>query len=306
MKQTLEQNYLSVVAVLNDNKVSSINSVKRIYHILKANFKNFEIVIVDNLSGSKHLAKLTEEGIRHTVINLPMKHGNQQALNAGIKLAIGDYLVEIEDLAFEIDYQQIMTMYRKSQTGYDFVFLTPKTTKLSSRMFYSVLNRYFRNVFEADISSSVMILSSKRGQNKIAEVGKRVVNRSVAYVVSGLKSATIATDMTYKNSRSLSENLVLMFDTLIYYTDAITAITHQITFGFLWIFIIGMVYSLILKLSNQAIEGWASIFLLISLGFAGVFFTLSVIIRYLHHILRSSLNSKDYIFSSVDKKWLKT
>lgn len=302
MKQTLEQNYLSVVAVLNDHKASSVNKIKKIHAILKRNFKNFEIVVVDNLSGSKHLAKLSEDNIRYTVINLPMKHGNQQALNAGMALAIGDYLVEIEDLAFDIDYEQIIDMYRKSQTGYDFVFLTPKTTKLSSKIFYSVLNRYFRNIFETDISSSVMILSSKRGQNKIAEVGKRVVNRSVAYVVSGLKSISIETDLSYKNSRSFSDNLVLMFDTLIYYTDAITILSQKIAFGFLWICAIGMVYGLVLKLANHAIEGWSSLFLLISFGFFGVFFILSIVIRYLHHILRSSLNSKDYIFSSVDKK----
>ena len=301
MKQTLEQNYLSVVAVLNDKKASSANKIKQIYDILKRNFKNFEIVVVDNLSGSEKLDKLTEDGVRYTVINLPMKHGNQQALNAGIALAIGDYLVEIEDLAFDIDYEHIIEMYRKSQNGYDFVFLSPETTKISSKVFYSVLNRYFRNIFKTDISSSVMILSSRRGQNKIAEVGKRVVNRSVAYVVSGLKSTSIETELEYKNSRSFSDNLVLMFDTLIYYTDAITIISQKVAFGFLWLFMAGMVYGLILKITNQAIEGWASLFLLISFGFFGIFFILSIIIRYLHHILRSSLNSKDYIFSSVTK-----
>lgn len=302
MNKTLEQNYLSVVAVLNDNKSSSVNKIKKIHEILKTNFKNFEIVIVDNLSGSKNLARLNEEGVRYTIIKLPMKHGSQQALNAGMALAIGDYLVEIEDLAFNIDYQQIMEMYRKSQTGYDFVFLTPKTTKFSSKIFYSVLNRYFRNIFKTDISSSVMILSSKRGQNKIAEVGKRVVNRSVAYVVSGLKSTSIEIDIAYKNRRNFSDNLVLMFDTLIYYTDTITIVSQKIAFGFLWLFAAGMVYGLVLRLANQVIEGWASIFLLLSLGFFGVFFILSIIIRYLHHILRSSLNAKDYIFGSVDKK----
>ncbi len=302
MKQNLEQNYISVVAVLNDKQASSVNKIKRIHDILKRNFKNFEIVVVDNLSGSKKLGLLAEEGIHHTVVNLSMKHGNQQALNAGMALAIGDYLVEIEDLAFDIDYNQIIEMYRKSQSGYDFVFLTPKTTKLSSKLFYSVLNRYFRNIFKSDISSSVMILSSRRGQNKIAEVGKRVVNRSVAYAVSGLKSTSIETDITYKNSRSFTDNLVLTFDTLIYYTDVITVMSQRIALGFLCLFAAGIIYSLVLKFSNQAIEGWASLFLLISFGFFGMFFVLSIVIRYLHHILRSSLNSKDYIFSSVDKK----
>ena len=63
----------------------------------------------------------------------------------------------------------------------------------------------------------------------------------------------------------------------------------------------GTIYSIIQKLFFDIIKGWASIFTLTSLGFFGIFFILSIIIRYLHHILRNSLNSKDYIFGSIEK-----
>lgn len=40
-----------------------------------------------------------------------------------------------------------------------------------------------------------MTLSSRRGQNKVSEVGKRVINRNVAYILSGLKSSSIVVDI---------------------------------------------------------------------------------------------------------------
>ena len=195
-----------------------------------------------------------------------------------------------------------MEMYKKSQDGYDFVFLTPKKLRKSSKIFYNILNKYFKNSFNEDISSSVMTLSSRRGQNKVAEVGKRIINRNVAYVLSGLKSSSIVVDMNYKNNRGLSENLMLMFDTLIYYTDAIMLFTQRLAFVFFALFGLGVIYSLITRIVRETVEGWASLFIVLSLGFFGIFLILSIIIRYLHHILQNSLNSKDYIYRSVNKK----
>ena len=302
MKKNLEQNYISMILVINDEKKDIIDKIEKIDEILNKNFKNSEIIIVDNTVGKLNLNNLPNSKIKYTLIKLPIKHGNQQALNAGTAMSIGDYIVEIEDISFDVDYNKIMDLYKKSQEGYDFVFLTPKKSKRTSEVFYKILNSYFKNIFNSDISSSIMSLSTRRGQNKISEVGKRVINRNVAYVLSGLKTFSIITDVEYKNRRKFSDNLMLMLDTLIYHTDYIMIISQKLSFIFLGFFSLGIIYSLILKLFFNIVEGWASLFIILSLGFFGIFFILSIVIRYLHHILRSSLNIKDYIFESVDKK----
>ena len=301
MIKNLEQNYISVIIVVNDEKKDIIEKINKINDVLKNSFKNSEILIVDNTSKKINFGSLKESKINHTIIKLPIKHSNQSALNAGVAMAIGDYIVEIEDISFDIDYNQIVDLYKKSQEGNDFVFLTPKQSKWSSKIFYKILNRSFKNMFEADISSSVMTLSSRRGQNKIAEVGRRIINRNVAYVLSGLKYTSIIADIKYKNKRSFSSNLMLMFDTLIYYTDVVMLFSQQLSFIFFIFFGLGAVYSVVQKLFFDIVKGWASIFTLTSLGFFGIFFILSIMIRYLHHILRNSLNSKDYIFGSIEK-----
>ena len=301
MIRNLEQNYISVVLVVNEENKEIITKIQNINKILKNNFKNSEIVIVDNTSKNSSLESLNTLDFKHTEIKLPIKHRTQQALNAGTAIAIGDYILEIEDISFDIDYNKIMEMYKKSQEGYDFVFLTPKKLRKSSKIFYNILNKYFKNSFNEDISSSVMTLSSRRGQNKVAEVGKRIINRNVAYVLSGLKSSSIIVDMNYKNNRGFSENLMLMFDTLIYYTDAIMLFTQRLAFVFFALFGMGVIYSLVTRIVKETVEGWASLFIVLSLGFFGIFLILSIIIRYLHHILQNSLNSKDYIYRSVNK-----
>lgn len=300
--KNLEQNYISVVLVVNDEDHDVISKVQNISDILSNNFKGSEIVIVDNTIKNLELKELNEKNIKYTLIKLPIKHRTQQALNAGIAMAIGDYIIEIEDISIEIDYNKIIELYKKSQEGYDFVFLVPKKSRITSKLFYKILNRYFKNVFNEDISSSVMTLSSRRGQNKVSEIGRRVINRNVAYILSGLKNTSLVVDINYRNKRSFSENTMLMFDTLIYYTDTVMLITQRIAFLFLILFGIGIIYSFISRIFFNTIEGWASLFVILSLGFFGIFSILSIVVRYLHHILQNSLNSKDYIYRSVDKK----
>ena len=111
MIKNLEQNYISVIIVVNDEKKDIIEKINKINDVLKNSFKNSEILIVDNTSKKINFGSLKESKINHTIIKLPIKHSNQSALNAGVAMAIGDYIVEIEDISFDIDYNQIVDLY---------------------------------------------------------------------------------------------------------------------------------------------------------------------------------------------------
>lgn len=297
MMKNLEQNYISIVMVIHEIQKDIFSKIEKIKIELEKNFLNFEFVIVDNTLKEFDLETLNKSQVKYTYVQLPIKHKMQQALNAGIAIAIGDYIIEIEDISSDIDYTQIIELYRKSQEGYDFVFLTPKKSKITSKLFYRIINRYFINIFHENIGSSVMTLSSRRGQNKVSEVGRKVINHNVAYVLSGLKSASIPVDICYKNKRTISENILLMLDTLIYYTDAIVIFTQRIAFIFLFIFFLGIIYSLV----SNFMKSYILLFLLSSLGFFGIFSILSIILRYLHHTLLNSIGVKDYIFRKIEK-----
>ena len=110
MIKNLEQNYISVVLVINDDNSQVEKKIKEIKEVLDSNFKNSEIEIVDNTTKIVSLEVLKSLDFKYTEIKLSIKHRTQQALNAGTAIAIGDYIVEIEDISFNIDYNKIVEM----------------------------------------------------------------------------------------------------------------------------------------------------------------------------------------------------
>lgn len=302
MNITLEQNYISVVLVIHDFTEEINSKIKKIEKVLKTHFKASEFIIVDNtLEEIKWKEKLTIKN-KYTIIKLPIKHSGQKALNAGIAMAIGDYIVEIEDLSVDIDYNVLLEMYKKSQESYDFIFLIPKKVKMSSIIFYKIINHYFKNRWNEKVGSSLMILSSRRGQNKISELGNQIINRNLAYILSGLKSYSITVDLKYKNKKNFSKNLMLMFDSLLYYTDILILLSQGLSFLFLILFIFETIYCFILEFFYNGITVWIFLSIIVSLAFCGIFFMLSIITRYLHHILKSSSQAKSYTYSFIDKQ----
>lgn len=298
----LEDNYISIVAIVNNNAYIIERKVKELLNFLKKNFKYYELILVDNSSSDNSLVIIKKMPENFTYIELPLTHDTQSALAAGINIAVGDYLVEIEDISIEIDYNIIMDMYRKCQEGNDFVFLTSKNTRVLSKIFYKVLNISLTNFFSADIGSSLITLSSRRGQNKTADIGRKLVNRNVSYVLSGLNYAYIPCDIEYRNTRSFTQNFELMMQTLLYYTDIATKACQNISLFFLMTSVFFIFYSVYLRFTGHPVEGWASTVIIISIGFTGVFLIMGMIIRYLDNILKNTSRSKPYIYRHIEKK----
>ncbi|MDR3599041.1 MAG: glycosyltransferase [Desulfosporosinus sp.] len=297
----LEENFISVVVVVSNDKIIIQDKIERIGKVLKARFKYYEVIIIDNMStdGTNQLLKRLKDKL--TIVELPKKHNSQQAMSAGIDIAIGDYLVEIEDLSIDINYEVIIDMYNECLKGNDFVFYTPEKTSWTSKIFYLLLNCYFKSSFTADISSSVITLSSRRGQNRTAAIGSRIVNRYVSYVLCGLHCSSLKGNLIYKNKRGWIQNLNLMIDTFIYYTDLITKFSIGVALGFFIISILTGIYSVVAFSTKPTEPGWASVVFLGSMAFSGIFLMFAIVSKYLYHILNNLSGAKNYVFRSVDK-----
>jgi glycosyltransferase involved in cell wall biosynthesis len=295
------ENYLSVVIVEDNDNQLLLDKIIELDHLLKKTFNHYEIIVVNNNSKDDLHQLFKDISIKITLITLPIKHNVQQAIEAGIDISIGDYIVEIPNIRNNIAFSDIIRLYDKSQEGYDFVFLNPIKIKLSSKLFYKIINKHFSNSMNVYITSSIMQLSSRRGQNKSAELGKRIVNRNISYMISGLKCASIKSNTQYNNHRPIRENIGLMIDTLIFYTNVITNFCQSFSLLFLAFTLLSILYSLWGKLCGNAVPGWSSIIIIFSFAFFGMFLIFAIITRYLHHILHSSINYKNYIYQSVDK-----
>ena len=300
--RNLEENYISVVAVVQNLEILIEDKIKAILQVLAANFKYYELIVVDNMSEDKTYHVMREMKEKFTCVQLPIRHDSQSALSAGVNIAIGDYVVEIENLTLDIPYEKIMELYRKCQEGNDFVFLTPEKTSFSSRVFYKILNGQLKNLFLTNIGSSVMTLSSRRGQNKTAEVGRKLVNRNVSYVLTGLQTASLPLSVNYSNKRGFKQNFELMSQTLLYYTDFVTGLAQNIAGFFFLVSCFFILYSFYMKFTMETAPGWASTVIIMSIGFSGVFLMFGLLARYLDNILKGTMKTKGYIYRSIDKK----
>jgi hypothetical protein len=302
--KTLEENYISAVVVVHDNAPILAEKLNSLNGILAGLFKYFEIIVVDNFSRDNTAEILKLLQIPVTVVTLARWHNGQAALTAGVELAIGDYILEIPSIGASVDYDLIGELYRVCLLGNDFVFLVPEKTRMSSRLFYRLLNGYYREQTSEQFVSSMMTLSSRRGQNKTADVGTRIVNRNVTYLLSGLKCATVKSTAANNNCRSFRENFDLMTDTLIFHTDYIAALAFRAALVFLGVSLLAMAYSLAMFFTINTTPGWASTFILIAIGFGALFFLIAVICKYLSSLIKLQL-PKNYTFSSVEKKELR-
>jgi glycosyltransferase involved in cell wall biosynthesis len=297
----LEENYISAVTVVRDDGKIVTEKVTALYRLLEDNFKHFEVIVVDNFSADDTGRQLKNLPLPVTVITLARLHGAQAALTAGSEIAIGDYIVEIADLRVDYDVAMVMELYRTCQRGNDFVFLTPRKIRNTSKLFYSLLNSSFKGSISEQISSSVITLSSRRGQNKTADAGKHLINRNLSYVLTGLKCASLPCDINYRNRRRFSENFAFMVDTLIHYTGYITTAITNIALLFSLITLVGVIYAIVMRFVMNTAGGWASTFVLCAAAFSVIFLILSVICKYLSHVLNMGL-PKNYTFYSLEKK----
>jgi glycosyltransferase involved in cell wall biosynthesis len=296
----LEDNYISAVVVLREDLATAKDRLGALNEALTSMFHNFEIVVVDNFSTDCTQELLKSSLIPMTLITLPRLHDLQSALTAGVELAVGDYIVEIPDINADLEFSEIERMYHICQQGNDFVFLTPMKVSSGSYLFYRLMNGYFKGRLSGKFVPSVMTLSSRRGQNKTADVTPTLVNRNVSYVLTGLKCATVKTDITSRNRRSFRENVGLMVDSLIYHTDFISSLAVNIALLFILISALSFIYAVVVYISINTTPGWTTQFVLTSISFGVLFALLAVVCKYLSNIIRSNL-SKKYTFSSIDK-----
>jgi hypothetical protein len=299
--KNLEENFLSAVAVVHNDEQEVSERLTALRNLLAGRFKYFEIIVVDNYSKDGTADKLNALGFPVTVVTLANLHNTQSALTAGVEFAVGDYILEIPCLSADVSFDYIGKMYETCQQGNDFIFLAPVKMENASKLFYWLLNGYFKGQISDKFVSSLMTLSSRRGQNKTADVGVKLVNRNVSYVLTGLKCAVVQSETASRNNRSFSENINLMLDTLIFHTDYISRFTTRIALFFFGMSVLAVVYSLVMFLSINTTPGWASTFILIAVSFGVLFALLAIICKYLSNLIKQQ-QPKTYTFSSVEKR----
>lgn len=306
-----EKNFMSVVVYVHnaENRIDAF--LKNIIEVMEENFEHSEIICVndDSIDASvEHIKELSKLAVNTSisVLNMSHYHGLETAMNAGVDLSIGDFVLEFDSTVLDYDKSEIMRVYRKSLEGYDIVSASPdKKQKLTSKIFYQVFNRFTTLSYKM-YTESFRVLS-RRVINRISSMNKTVPYRKAVYANSGLKTENIIYSVMVGNTTNNSDKeekkyrVQLAIDTLILFTDVGYKFSISMTMFMMLMTVFMIIYSVVVYLTSNPVAGWTTTILFLSVTFFGLFGILTIIIKYLQILVDLVFKRKRYSFESIEK-----
>ena len=306
-----EKNFISAIVYVH-NAAGRIESfLNTVIDVLQDNFEHSEIICVNDSSKDNSADIIKEVSKRAvstniTILNMSYFHGLETAMNAGIDLSIGDFVIEFDKTVLDFDAEEIMKVYRRSLEGYDIVSASAdRRQSFTSHIFYRVFAR-FGNL-RSELSTESFRVLSRRVINRISSMNKTVPYRKAVYANCGLKTdnikySPIADAITTINDKQEKRYRTdLAVDSLILFTEIGYRFSIYMTSLMIFITVFMAIYAMVIYLIGSPVEGWTTTILFLSFGFFGLFGILTVIVKYLQIIVNLVFKRKRYSFESIEK-----
>ena len=305
-----EKNFISAVVYVHNAENRIEPFLNAIIMTLEENFEHSEIICVNDCSDDSSvqaIKRCSEKAVNTSVslINMSFFHGLELAMDAGMDLAIGDFVYEFDNTYLDFDPEMIMKVYRHSLTGYDIVSASPdKKEKLSSRLFYKVFDRFSELSYKMTTESFRIL--SRRVINRISSMNKTIPYRKAIYAGSGLKTDNLkyevkAVRQDKADPRENRYRSSLAVDTLILFTELGYRFSFWMTSAMMLISVFMIFYTLIIYFIGHPIEGWTTTVMFLSVAFLGLFGILTIIVKYLQIIVDMVFKRKHYNYESIEK-----
>lgn len=301
-----EQVFVSVVLYAQNNEREISQALIDVDRTMMNHFKNYEIILVNDFSQDNTLEE-AQKAIQNiygdtTIINLSRKHGVEHAMMAGLNKSMGDFVFEVESLSIDFDMGMLHEMFKVSTTkGFDIVAASSGQANWKSRLFYRILNKI--SYLNLSLSTESVRLVTRRALNAMLNLKERVRYRKALYELTGYSKTLYEYKALSKiPSRKVNrENISLALDALVSFSHFGLRTAHLLT-GIFFLFSLFMGgYALYNYFFNQSVvQGWTTLMILISLGFAGLFFIGGVIGEYTSRILIEIQNRPFYSTKSVE------
>ena len=103
-----EKNFVSAVLYVYNAEDEIRIFLENMIKVLKENFEHSEIICVNDASTDKSaecIKRISEQiiGTTITLVNMSYYHGIENAMNAGVDLAIGDFVFEFDNTNMDYD-----------------------------------------------------------------------------------------------------------------------------------------------------------------------------------------------------------
>ena len=305
-----EQNFVSAVIYVHNAEDRIERFLDMVVEVMERNFEHSEIICVNDSSedGSLSIIRKVIKAAEKTsisVVNMSYYHGLELAMDAGMDLAIGDFVFEFDNTVADFNSSVIMEIYRHSLEGYDIVSASPnRKERLSSRLFYRIFAKFAAVSYRMNTESFRVL--SRRVINRVSSMNKTAPYRKALYANCGLKTDCIRYEVTgdWSKARDRKEQryrMDLAADALILFTEVGYRFSMTMTVVMMLMSIFMTVYSLVTYFVIHPVEGWTTTILFLSVAFFGLFGILTIIVKYLQLLVDMVFKRKHYSFESIEK-----
>lgn len=304
-----EKNFVSAVIYVHNNERTIEEFIEYVDGVLYNNFEKYEIVCVNDYSTDKSIEKIKSitnkvYGLL-SILNMSFYQGIELSMNAGVDLAIGDFVFEFDSTIIDYPKEMIINVYNRSLKGFDIVSVAPNKTKNRFSMtFYSLFNKFSKTTYK--LRTETFRLLSRRAINRVHSMSSTIPYRKAFYANCGLMTDVIVYDNNVSNIKTHTYEQVekrkdTAINSLILFTDI--GYKFAITLSVIMILVAmgTALYTLIIFLSRKPVEGWTTTMLFLSIAFFGLFALGAVIIKYLTVILDLIFKKQKYTIESIEK-----
>ena len=296
-----DNNFISAVVYLHNDGARAVEFCRTVAAELDANFKQYELVVVDDACTDDTVAQLRAWGKEQvaplTILHMSTYHGLENAMNAGLDAAIGDYVYEFDSTELCYPAELIFKAYQTALTGSDIVSVCPRTVRGSSGLFYKVFNAHSQSAYR--LRTDAFRLVTRRAINRVHASSAHLPYRKAAYAACGLKMADLFFEGSITEKRAGRFNLAI--DSLALYTDAGFKVSMGITLCMLGLALAELLYTLLIFFTGHPVAGWTTTMFVITVGFAGLFAVLTIVVKYLSLLLDLTFKQQKYLVESIEK-----
>lgn len=309
--------FISLVSVIETDIVTLKKFVVETSAILKENFENYEIILINNgqrIDYYARLKELTDVNLSHfLILNLSKPVEFNNAIVAGLDHSNGDYTVVINsDLTDPPSL--IPALYLETQKKFDIVYVRSKNIQLSLfkkiffKSFYFIMKHF--SDLDLDYFSHDYLIISRRALNVILGIREKIRFMKAIYSFVGYKRTFIEVDYVQtKRPFGLFTSLKKSFHIITSYSSILNKlllvlIFLTISFSFLFsldAILVKYTGKDIFGTAQQQIPGWTFLVIMMSIMFSFNIIILYILSIFLENIQTELKNRPIYILESVQK-----
>lgn len=303
-----EKNFISAVVYVHNASKNIQSFLSMVNHCLRENFLKYEIICVNDASTDESVQKIKEfveseaENVV-SILNMSFYQGLEASMNAGVDLAIGDFVYEFDTTHASYKEETIRSVYDRCLQGFDIVAACPKNGNSDSGLFYKLYNKYSNSQYKLRTESFRIL--SRRGINRVHSLATSLPYRKAVYANCGLAMDFVEYDggkdsfeisKERKNSRKETAQ-----DALILYTDIAYHFSFTFSMAMVGITLLSLIYTIYIYFAKKPVAGWTTTMLLISFGFFGVSAMMTILVKYASVILKTVFKKQNYVIESIEK-----